>query len=158
MIKSNDFSRKQGPRGNPVCNRTRQVIIVTPTPHPPSWFVGFLSLWASCQIRKIAGCACACAGNVFPATAGLRPDMHHGTCVTHVPWSLTNGFLWSRWRGKRSRYSRRMCNPQFYMQETHPFKPPISAVIYENTWQHKFVWFWMTLIFVHKYIIYPQCT
>ena len=30
------------------------------------------------------------------------PDMHHGTCVTHVPWcipgSLTNGFLWSRWR------------------------------------------------------------
>ena len=28
--------------------------------------------------------------------------MHHGTCVTHVPWckpgSLTNGFLWSRWR------------------------------------------------------------
>ena len=27
--------------------------------------------WASCQIRKIAGCACAGnAGNVFPATAG----------------------------------------------------------------------------------------
>ena len=34
------------------------------------------------------------------------PDMHHDTCVTHVPWcmpeSLTSGFLWSRWRGKRS--------------------------------------------------------
>ena len=34
------------------------------------------------------------------------PDMHHGTCVTHVPWcmprSLTSGFLWSRMR-----------NPQF---------------------------------------------
>ena len=32
------------------------------------------------------------------------PNMHHGTCVTHVPWcilgSLTSGFLWSRWRGK----------------------------------------------------------
>ena len=32
------------------------------------------------------------------------PDMHHGTCVTHVPWfmpeSLTSGFFWSRWRGK----------------------------------------------------------
>ena len=30
------------------------------------------------------------------------PDMHHGTCVTHVPWcmpgSLTRGFLWSWWR------------------------------------------------------------
>ena len=37
------------------------------------------------------------------------PDMHHGTCVTHVPWcmpgSLTGGFLWNRWRGKRSRHS-----------------------------------------------------
>ena len=41
-------------------------------------------------------------------------DMHHGTCVTHVPWcmpgSLTSGFLWNRWRGKRSRHSRRMRN------------------------------------------------
>ena len=40
------------------------------------------------------------------------PDMHHGTCVTHVPWcmpgSLTSGFLWSRWQGKRSRHSRRI--------------------------------------------------
>ena len=35
------------------------------------------------------------------------PDMHHGTCMTHVPWcmsgSLTTSFLWNRWRGKRSR-------------------------------------------------------
>ena len=42
------------------------------------------------------------------------PDMHHGTCVTHVPWcmprSLTSGFLWSRWRAKRSQHSRRMGN------------------------------------------------
>ena len=47
------------------------------------------------------------------------PDMHHGTCVTHVPWcmpgSLASGFLWSRWQGKRSRYFRRMRNPQFYV-------------------------------------------
>ena len=47
------------------------------------------------------------------------PDMHHGTCVTVVPWciagSLTSGFLCSRWRGKRSRHSRRMRNPQFYV-------------------------------------------
>ena len=32
------------------------------------------------------------------------PDMHHGTCVTHVPWcmprSLTSGLIWSRRRGK----------------------------------------------------------
>ena len=43
--------------------------------------------------------------------------MHHGTCVTHVPWcmpgSLNSGFLNSRWWGKRSRHSRRIRNPQF---------------------------------------------
>ena len=77
--------------------------------------------WTSCQILKIAGCACAGnAGNVFSVAAGYSdPDMHHGTCVTHVPWcipgSLTGGFLWSRWRGKRSRHSRRMRNPEFYV-------------------------------------------
>ena len=52
------------------------------------------------------------------------PDMHHGTCVTHVPWcmrrSLTSGFLWSRWRGKRSRHSRRMRYPQFYVAGKRP--------------------------------------
>ena len=58
--------------------------------------------WASYQIRKIAGCACAGnAGNVFPSHRLHRKplvsdlDMHHGTCVTHVPWcmsgSLTRG-------------------------------------------------------------------
>ena len=47
------------------------------------------------------------------------PDMNHGACVTHVSWcvpgSLTSRFLWSRWRGKLSRHSRCMCNPQFYV-------------------------------------------
>ena len=59
---------------------------------------------ASYQIRKIAGCAyTGNAGNVFPAIA-RDSDMHHGTCVTHVPWcmpgSLTSGFLSSRGRKK----------------------------------------------------------
>ena len=52
------------------------------------------------------------------------PDMHHGTCVTDVPWcmpgSLTSGFLWSRWRGKRSRHSWHMRNPQFYVSGKRP--------------------------------------
>ena len=47
------------------------------------------------------------------------PYMHHGTCVTHVPWyiseSLTSGFHRCRWRGKRSRHSRLMRKPQFYV-------------------------------------------
>ena len=43
-------------------------------------------LWASYQIRKVAGCACTGnAGNVFPPPRVRDPDMHHGTCGTHVP-------------------------------------------------------------------------
>ena len=55
-----------------------------------------LDPWASYQIRKIAGCACAGnAGNVFPRRLFQRkplvsdPGMHHGTCVTHVPWCMS---------------------------------------------------------------------
>ena len=52
--------------------------------------------WASYQIRNIACCACAGnAGNVFPRRRFQRkplvsdPGMHHGTCVTHVPWCMS---------------------------------------------------------------------
>ena len=69
------------------------------------WICGMVYIraaWASYQIRKIAGCACTeNAGNVFPATdfkgkpLVSDPGLHHGTCVTHVPWcmsgSLTRG-------------------------------------------------------------------
>ena len=52
-------------------------------------------------------------------------DMHHGTCVTHVqrcmPGSLTSGFLWNRWRGKRFRHSRRMLNGHFTYLARDPF-------------------------------------
>ena len=58
--------------------------------------------WTSYHIRNIAGCACAGnVGKVFPRHRLQRkpvisdPNMHHGTCVTHVPWcmsgSLTRG-------------------------------------------------------------------
>ena len=43
--------------------------------------------------------------------------MHHGTCVTHMPWcmsgSLTRG-------GGENRHSRRMRNPQFYVSGKRP--------------------------------------
>ena len=52
--------------------------------------------WTSHQIRKIAGCACAGnAGNVFPRCRIQRKPpvsdrgMHHGTCVTHMPWCMS---------------------------------------------------------------------
>ena len=58
--------------------------------------------WASYQIRKIPGCACAGnAGNVFPRRRFQRkplvcdPGMHHGTCVTHVPWCMSGSLTCS---------------------------------------------------------------
>ena len=49
------------------------------------------------------------------------PDMHHGTGM------LTSGFLRSRWQGKRSRHSRHMHNPQFYVsgKRTIYWKPKV---------------------------------
>ena len=63
------------------------------------------SPWASCQIRKIAGAhASGMPGTISPSSQVSDPDMHHGTCGTHVPWcmpgSLTSSFLWNRRRGK----------------------------------------------------------
>ena len=58
--------------------------------------------WTSYQIHKIAGCACAGnAGNVFPRRRFQRkllvsdPGMHHGTCVTHVPWCMSGSLTCS---------------------------------------------------------------
>ena len=45
------------------------------------------------------------------------PDMHHGACM---PQSLTSGFHWSRWRGKRPRHSRHMRNQQSYVSGKRP--------------------------------------
>ena len=57
--------------------------------------------WASYQIGKIVGAhGPGMPGTFSPPPWLSDPDMHHGTCVTHVPWcmpgSLTSGFLWIR--------------------------------------------------------------
>ena len=63
-------------------------------------------------------------GTFSPPPWVSDPDMHHGTSVTHVPRCmlglLISGFLWSQWRGKRSRYSRRTRNPQFDISSKRP--------------------------------------
>ena len=59
-----------------------------------------------------------------------RFPRHHGlaipTCITAHAWcmpgSLTSRFLWSRWRRKRSRHSRLMRNPQFYVSGKRPMQ------------------------------------
>ena len=73
------------------------------TTKPCAYFLGYTVPWASCQIHKIAGAhAPRMPGTFSPSPQVSDPDMHHGTCVTHVPWcmpgSLTSGFLWNRWR------------------------------------------------------------
>ena len=47
------------------------------------------------------------------------PGMHHGTCVSHVPWCMSRS-LTRGGRGKCSRHSRRMRNPQFYVSGKRP--------------------------------------
>ena len=82
-------------------------------------------------------------GTFSPPQRISDPDMHHGTCVTHAPWcmsgSLTSGFLRSRWRGKRSRHSRRMHNPQFYVSGKKSMvlfpahvRSPLSTLVNHN--------------------------
>ena len=81
-------------------------------------------------------------GTFSPPSRVSDPDTHYGTCVTHVPWCkqglLTSGFLGSRWRGKRSRYSRRMLNPQVSVSGKRPMDgllPPCRAAFSEG--RHK---------------------
>ena len=78
----------------------------------------------ACYVKLRIAHAPGMPGTFFPPPWVSDPDMHHGTCVTHVsrcmPGSLTNGFFWSRWRGKRSRHSRRMSNPHIYVYGKRP--------------------------------------
>ena len=107
-------------------------------------------------------------GTFSPPLRISDPDMHHGTCVTHVPWcipgSLTSGFLWSRWRRKRSRHSMRMRNPQFYLsgkrpmhrQEHHWFDNLVKYIVSDNTWPCWFVFSWLRDIISHQFDVCGQ--
>ena len=61
----------------------------------------FIKLWV--------GHALGMPGTFSPPPRVSDLDMHHGTCVMHVPWcmpgSLIIGFVWNRWRGKRCWHS-----------------------------------------------------
>ena len=69
-------------------------------------------------------------GTFSPSARVSDPDMHHGTCVTHVPWcmpgSLTSGFPLSRWQRKLSRHYRRMRSPQFYVSCKRSMGRPVT--------------------------------
>ena len=91
--------------------------------------------WASYQIRKLR----VVHALGMPGTVSDL-GMHHGTYVAYLPWcipgSLNNGFLWSRSRGKRSRHSQRMRNPQFSVSGKRPMAS-LTSEDYKRTliWQ-----------------------
>ena len=93
--------------------------------------------WASYQIRKIAGCACAGnAGNVFPRrrfqTKPLvsDPGMHHGTCVTHVPWCMSGSLTCGD--GKTFPAFPAHAHPQFCVSDKRPMACLIQASVKIN--------------------------
>ena len=73
-------------------------------------------------------------GTFSPLPRVNDPDMHHGTCVTHVPWfipgSLTSGFLWSQRLGENV-----PGNPQYYISVKRPLVVSISGLPYFITFQ-----------------------
>ena len=99
------------------------------------WCHGPLARYVKLRVAHATG---------MPGTFSLPPrvsdpDMHHGTCVTHVSWcmpgSLTSGFLWSRWRRKRSRHSRRMRNQQFYVAGKMSIKMIFDCEVNHDAWR-----------------------
>ena len=68
---------------------------------------GLLAWYKNLRVTQAPGMP----GTLSPPSRVNDPDMHYGTCVTHVTWcmpgSLTSGFLCSRWRGKHSRCLRK---------------------------------------------------
>ena len=85
-----------------------------------AWYMGLLPDMQNCGLRMRWECR-----ERFPRHRCQRkllvsdPDMHHGTCVTHVPWCMS-GSLNRGGGGKRSRHSRRMRNSQFYVSGKRP--------------------------------------
>ena len=62
------------------------------------------------------------------------PDMHHGTCVTHVRWclpgSLTSGLLWSQWRGNVPGIPGACATRSF----TYPVRGPLARFYRIHMW------------------------
>ena len=70
------------------------------TEYPHNWCNGPLTRNVKLRVRRRRGMR----GTFSPPPRVSDPDMHHGTCVMHVPWCMpgspTSGFLWSRRRGE----------------------------------------------------------
>ena len=92
-------------------------------------FHGPLTRYAKLPVAHAPGMP----GTFSPPPRVSDPDMHHGPCVMHVPWcmpgSLTSGFLWSRWRGKRSRHPGACAAPNFAQLVIGPWRSTSSRYL-----------------------------
>ena len=71
---------------------------------------GPLTIYTKLRVAHVPGMA----GTFSPPPRVSNPN------TWCLPGSLTSGFLWSRWRGKRYRHSRCMRNPQFCLSGKRP--------------------------------------
>ena len=62
-------------------------------------------------------------------TASYR-SRHAPRHVRHARALMHVGIAYPRWRGKRSRHSRRMRKPQFYVSDRRPMTKPIPITKY----------------------------
>ena len=75
---------------------------------------------------SIHSCFFSCFSSLWSYHEFLKGALEAFTHIfqQYVSWcmsgSLTSGFLWSRWRGKLSRHSRRMRNPQLCVSGEMP--------------------------------------
>ena len=111
--------------------------------------------WASCQICKIEVVHVPGMLRTFsPPPRVSDPDMHHSTCMTRVPWcmpgSLTSGFLWSWWWGKRSQHSRLTCIPQFYISGKRPIIKNIGSISHDEVGFVKTLGFQLSDKYAHR--------
>ena len=101
---------------------------------PYIWFHQFFNGPLARYVKLRVAHASGMPGTFSPPPWVSNPDMHQGTCGTHVPWcmpgSLTSGFLLSWWWGKRSRHSWCMRNPQSYVSGKRPMEENLSLLCY----------------------------
>ena len=64
------------------------------------------------------------------------PGMHHGTCVTRVPWCMLGSFTRGG-RGKCSQHSQRMRNPQFYVSGKRPMQAALKRLVLKPKHYHQ---------------------